>query len=128
MADRHEHTAGKGPSVERKINAGQGQCSASLKPVALKCDTRERRQPVALAGLDRRDMAMLAVARARSAASELISITELAEQLGVSVRTIRRWQALGDVPPRVKRGRRLMYRLTDVVAWLEATGRGSDRA
>ena len=72
-------------------------------------------------------MALLTAARARSAASDLISIVDLAEQLGVSVRTIRRWQAQEDAPPRVKRSRRLKYRKSDVVGWLEAMGRGKDR-
>jgi len=128
MAHHHEQIAGKRPSVQREISDDQGQRSANVKPIALNCDTGDRRQPSAFVGLDRRDIAMLDAARARSAVSELISITELAEQLGLSVRTIRRWQALGDAPPRVKRSRRLMYRLSDVVAWLEATGRGSHRA
>jgi hypothetical protein len=42
-------------------------------------------------------MAMLAAANARSAAAALISIADLAERLGVSVRTIRRgrfWKKL----------------------------------
>jgi predicted DNA-binding transcriptional regulator AlpA len=127
MGHRHEHTAGEGTSAESEMKAGEGHRPASVKPVALKCDTGDRQGPVAVVGLGRRDIAMLAAARARSAASDLLSITELAQQLDVSVRTIRRWQALGDAPPRVKRSRRLMYRLSDVMAWLDAAGRESSR-
>jgi excisionase family DNA binding protein len=131
MGNRDEHIAGALPNrkaaAEGRISDGQRHQWADVKAIALKCDIGNRQQPVAFVGLDQRDVAMLAAARARSAASELISVADLAEQLGVSVRTIRRWQAQGDAPMRVKRSRRRMYRLSDVVAWLEATGRGSDR-
>ena len=66
-------------------------------------------------------------------ARDLISIKDLAAELGVSVRTLRRWNKLPDAPQRFKQSRRLMYRRADVQHWLErraprlgATGAGDE--
>jgi transcriptional regulator GlxA family with amidase domain len=108
------------PAEKPPLSVGSAMAGVShrVKPIATKCDTGDRRPLAALVGLDQRDTAILAAARASSAASELISIGDLAEQLRVSVRTVRRWQALGDAPVRLKRSRRLMYRRADIEAWL----------
>ena len=58
--------------------------------------------------------ARLAKAEADTKALGFVSIVELAAELGVSVRTIRRLQAAGRMPPRVKRGRRKVYRRADL--------------
>ena len=58
-------------------------------------------------------------------ASDLVSIDDLALERGVSVRTIRRWNKLPDAPKRYRRGRRLMYRRTDVQAWPGRSKRSS---
>lgn len=50
-------------------------------------------------------------------ASGLVSIKDLAAELGLSVRTLRRWNNLPDAPKRYRRGRRLMYRRVDVQHW-----------
>ena len=57
-------------------------------------------------------------ARRRSGGDDVVSIKDLAPELGVSVRTLRRRNNRTDAPPRVKRGRRLMYRRADIAAWL----------
>jgi excisionase family DNA binding protein len=44
--------------------------------------------------------------------------TEVASQLGVSLRTLSRWQALRVGPPRAKVGRTVLYRVAAVEAWL----------
>jgi predicted DNA-binding transcriptional regulator AlpA len=44
--------------------------------------------------------------------------TEVASQLGVSLRTLSRWQALRVGPPRAKVGRTVLYRIAAVEAWL----------
>lgn len=50
---------------------------------------------------------------------ELISIQDLAAELGVCTRTLRRWNNRPAAPKRYRRGRRLMYRRADVQTWLE---------
>jgi len=116
MRDRDEHVAGVGIS-SRTDSDRQGRNLDSVKSVAPECDKSPRGSAAPVA-LDQRDMAMLGAVQAISAASDLISVGDLAAQLGVSVRTIRRWQVLEDAPSRVKRSRRLMYRRNDVMAWL----------
>lgn len=44
---------------------------------------------------------------------------ELAQQLGLSPRTIDRWQALRQGPPRVCVGRTVLYRIEAVRLWLQ---------
>jgi hypothetical protein len=48
---------------------------------------------------------------------DLVSIKDLAAELGVCIRTLRRWNRLPDAPKRYRRGRRLMYRRADVQTW-----------
>jgi len=52
-------------------------------------------------------------------ASDLVSIQDLAAELGVSVRTLRRWNKLPDAPKRYRQSRRLMYRRADVQHWFK---------
>jgi len=51
-------------------------------------------------------------------AQHLFTVEELAQFLGVSVRSIRRMHAAGVDPPRIRRSRRLMYPVNGVLAWL----------
>jgi uncharacterized protein YjcR len=73
--------------------------------------------------LDRILRTEIQAAERRTQASHFLSIEKLAEELGVHVRTIRRWHARGEGPPRVKRSRKLMYRKADVEVWLVRIGR-----
>ena len=66
---------------------------------------------------------MIEQARTRSEADDKVSIEDLAAELGVAVRTLRRWNNRPDAPERIKRGRRLMYRRTDVQHWFEQRAR-----
>ena len=50
---------------------------------------------------------------------DYLSPEQLAVELGVSERTVYRWHALRTGPPRVTVGRRPMYKLASVRAWLE---------
>ena len=45
---------------------------------------------------------------------------ELAQQLGVSARTIDRWQTLRCGPPRVAIGRTVLYSLESIRRWLQS--------
>ena len=45
---------------------------------------------------------------------------EVANVLGVSLRTLNRWHALRVGPARCKIGRTVLYRISAVGAWLEA--------
>jgi excisionase family DNA binding protein len=50
----------------------------------------------------------------------LVTITGLAEYLGVPVKTIYEWRQAGRGPVGVRIGRHLKFRLSDVQAWIEA--------
>lgn len=58
------------------------------------------------------------MAKYGNALVELITSDELAGQLGVSERTLSRWFRLRKGPPRVKVGRRVLYRQTAIGDWL----------
>ena len=49
---------------------------------------------------------------------DYLSESELANQLGRGVRTLRRWKALREGPPWTKVGKRLYYKKSSVAAWL----------
>jgi predicted DNA-binding transcriptional regulator AlpA len=51
---------------------------------------------------------------------EVFSIEELAESFGVTPKTVRGWNASGRGPKRIKIGRRVFYRQSDVAEWLSA--------
>ena len=52
--------------------------------------------------------------------SDYLSDEALAAEMRVSVRTLWRWAALGEVPPSVKIGRRRFFRRAAVQDWLKA--------
>ena len=58
--------------------------------------------------------------RARAEADPYISIQEVSEQYSISVRTLRREQAAGRMPPRTRRSRRLAYRKADIEEWFKS--------
>jgi predicted DNA-binding transcriptional regulator AlpA len=45
---------------------------------------------------------------------------QLATHLGVTTRTLQRWEVQRMGPPRVVIGRQIFYRITSVDAWLES--------
>ena len=65
--------------------------------------TNPQSDPAVLAGFLRRD--------------------ELAKQLGLSPRTIDRWHALREGPPRVNVGRTILYNVQSVREWLQSKER-----
>ena len=48
-----------------------------------------------------------------------ISRLDLAQELGLSVETLRRWEAQRMGPPSIRAGRKVYYRRSTVEAWLE---------
>ena len=52
----------------------------------------------------------------------------LAQELGVSERTIARWHHFREGPPRVEIGRKVFYRLESVAAWIASCERPEARA
>ncbi|ANY18667.1 Helix-turn-helix domain protein [Tsuneonella dongtanensis] len=53
-------------------------------------------------------------------APDLLSANDVAELLGVSRRTLSRWNRLRKGPPRVKVGRFMFYRHASLNEWLRA--------
>lgn len=49
----------------------------------------------------------------------LMSVDELAEYLGVPVRTVYDWRTTGHGPRGIRIGRHLKYSVPDVVAWMK---------
>jgi predicted DNA-binding transcriptional regulator AlpA len=49
-----------------------------------------------------------------------LSIVDLAERYGVSIATIHAWNCQRSGPRRMRLGKRVFYRLDDVLAWEEA--------
>ncbi|AJF68166.1 helix-turn-helix transcriptional regulator [Streptomyces vietnamensis] len=49
-----------------------------------------------------------------------LSIADLAERYGVSIATIHAWNYQRSGPRRMRLGKRVFYRLDDVLAWEEA--------
>jgi excisionase family DNA binding protein len=58
-----------------------------------------------IGGMDRRD--------------RLLSVTELAEYLGVPVTTLYQWRYRGEGPPGFRVGRHIRYRWQDILDWIE---------
>lgn len=52
--------------------------------------------------------------------SEYFDKTQLAAQLGRDPQTLERWHRLGIGPPRVKLGRKPLYKKSAVLEWLES--------
>lgn len=52
-------------------------------------------------------------------AQEFLSPDQLAEMLGVPVRSVYHWMSEGGGPPSVKLGRHRRFRRSDVEAWID---------
>lgn len=61
-------------------------------------------------------------------AIRLLNEHEVAERLGISVATVRRWRLLRQGPKYRKVGAAVRYRTEDVEAWLESRPVGGDTA
>ena len=53
--------------------------------------------------------------------SQLLNQKAAADLLNVSERTLERWRVEGSGPPFMKAGRRVLYRESDIEAWLNAS-------
>jgi hypothetical protein len=51
---------------------------------------------------------------------EYLSPAQLAVELGISPRTLPRWEALGEAPPKITIGRKAYYHIVAVRTWLKA--------
>lgn len=52
--------------------------------------------------------------------SELLGIEELAKLLGTPVNTVRYWRTIGYGPKSARVGRRVVYRRSEVLDWIDA--------
>jgi predicted DNA-binding transcriptional regulator AlpA len=65
--------------------------------------------------MDEFDLTELTVRAKRAAQnSPWISLQQISQAYGISIRTLRRMQAEGLMPPRTKRGRFLMYQKAEI--------------
>lgn len=51
---------------------------------------------------------------------------ELTGELGITKRTLSRWEQLRCGPPRIQIGRTILYKLTDVQEWLNQNAKGGN--
>lgn len=58
---------------------------------------------------------------------DLLTVAGLSDYLGVPVSTIHFWRGRGQGPPALKVGRRLLFRTSDVVAWIDSCESSSGR-
>jgi len=65
----------------------------------------------------------LVEARLSSILDDYALPAQLAKELGICVKTLERWRAVGHGPPITKIGRTILYRRASVVKWLEAQER-----
>lgn len=54
-----------------------------------------------------------------STADDLLTVDEIAAELRVPESTFRTWRSLGKGPKSFKLGRRVVYRRSDVQAWID---------
>jgi hypothetical protein len=59
------------------------------------------------------------MAQTETSLPDLLDVAALADYLGVPVSTIHYWRGKEQGPPALKVGRRLRFRVVDVVRWLE---------
>jgi predicted DNA-binding transcriptional regulator AlpA len=52
--------------------------------------------------------------------AEYLPESALCEEYPFSPRTVQRWRATGEGPPYIRVGRRILYRRSDVEAWLSS--------
>lgn len=64
---------------------------------------------------------------ALSGLDPLLSVDELAEYLGVPIRTIYDWRQTGHGPRGIRIGRHLKYAVSDVTAWIDSQREASPR-
>lgn len=62
------------------------------------------------------------------AAEKHLTPEELADRLGIPKETVYRWNSRGGGPRRMKIGRHVRYKLTDVIAWETTCYADSDDA
>lgn len=61
-------------------------------------------------------------------ADRLLSTEALAEYLGVPIKTVYTWNSEGSGPRRIRVGKHVRYRRSDVDAWLDARAIDPSRA
>jgi predicted DNA-binding transcriptional regulator AlpA len=64
---------------------------------------------------------------ARGTLLRLLNDRQVADFLGVSLATVRRWRLLGQGPRYLKLGASCKYKVSDVAAWLESRPSGGEQ-
>jgi DNA-binding transcriptional MerR regulator len=60
--------------------------------------------------------------------SELLTLEQFAKQINTPINTVRFWRQTGYGPKSARIGRRVLYRRTDVDAWIDAQFDSADGA
>jgi len=71
-------------------------------------------------------MGPLGNANRQDVLSDWINREDLAQQLSVTTDTLARWAAQGSGPPRIRIGRRVLYRRSSVEKWLSEMEMGGE--
>jgi excisionase family DNA binding protein len=58
---------------------------------------------------------------------KFITVTELADALSVPVATVYHWSSTGTGPRRIRVGKRVLFRITEIERWLESRTVADDR-
>ena len=59
--------------------------------------------------------------------TDYLNPAELAAELGISGRTLERWNRLGNAPPRTRLGKRIVFRREAVAKWLRSREQAAKR-
>src|SRR4029434_7552490 len=95
----------RGAPLGNSLEAVSGRGGAMPPPTGSLAEFKERRNPVK--------------ARAPTSSTELMSRSEIAHLLGVCVETIDQYSHGQDPLPRYRIGRKYLYNLPDVMAWMK---------
>ena len=69
---------------------------------------------------DHRPHAAAVPATAGALLNDYLTEQQLAEQLDVTIRTLRKWRSLGEAPPETRLGKRIYYSRRSALSWIQA--------
>lgn len=119
----NEIRGGTGGGSDRNLTAGQCHPATPVSVLLLAHDIRPQRATIGRTQMTQLETSTEAPQTRISDGALLqgwISRTDLAQELGVCEETLRRWADARRGPAFVRAGRKILYRRTAVLDWLEA--------